>query len=98
MSKTASKVEVRLTDSQKYEIRRENCLERFIVGKSIFKRKITQGLYWALIEKDIADQFTRDERWFMGVKFWDAMKTIGHGIKSSRGSRDYKNTTIGFNQ
>lgn len=56
---------------------------------SAFKRKITQGFYWTSIDKDLANQVLRDERWFCGIKFWDAIKLIDHGAEGIK-------TGIGF--
>ena len=57
---------------------------------SAFKRKITQGFYWTSLDKDLANQVLRDERWFLGIKFWDAIKIIDHG------SGDTKVSGVGF--
>jgi len=68
-----------LETSKEFNTSREECTRGFFSGISLFKRKLTQGLYWTSLDKDLANQFFRDERWFCGIKFWDAMKTIDHG-------------------
>ena len=55
-------------------------IEEFLSESLFFKRKMTQGAFWTFIEKDVANQFFRDERWICGFKFWDAFKLIDHGI------------------
>ena len=70
---------LKFEDKEGFNISREECVTLFHSGGSMFKRKITQGLYWTDLDKDLANQFFRDERWFLGVKFWDGLKTIDHG-------------------
>lgn len=57
------------------------------------KKKITQGLFWSNLDKDIADQFIREEAWLFGIKFIDNIKFINHYVDYS--DKD-KNSKIGF--
>lgn len=71
--------EVKVDNTDSFNNSRRDCIIKFYSGTSMFRRMITQGFYWTAIDKDLANQFIRDERWFLGVKFWDAMKIIDHG-------------------
>jgi hypothetical protein len=82
--------ELKFDGSKEFDDSRKECVEGFVHGISMFKRKITQGLFWTAIDKDLANQYMRDERWLCGIKFWDAMKVIDHGTKSN------KETGLGF--
>lgn len=70
-------------------------IEELISEYSIFKRKMTQGAFWVALEKDLANQFFRDERWLCGIKFWDATKFIDHGFDKDKVS-DNKKKVAGF--
>lgn len=69
---------------------RNNIIKELYGESSIFKRKMTQGAYWTSYDKDLAIQFFRDERWLLGIKFWDATKFIDHGINDSEVSTKKK--------
>jgi hypothetical protein len=56
-------------------------VERFNKKTPLFKRKLTQSLYWTSLDKDLANQFYRDERWFCGFKYCDTVKLIDHGAE-----------------
>ena len=50
-------------------------------NESIFKkRKLSQAAYWTAIDKEIADQYFRDEVWIFGIKVRDEIKVIDHGF------------------
>lgn len=54
-------------------------------SSSIFlKRKMTQAAFWTALDKDLADQLFRDERWIFGIKYKDEIKTIDHGAEKDR--------------
>ena len=65
-----------------FEVNRKDYVKSFTGGNSLFKRKITQSLYWTSLDKDLANQFLRDERWVCGLKFWDAIKVIDHDAEN----------------
>ena len=71
--------ELKFKDSKEFDDSCNLCIEKFSKGSSMFKRKITQGLYWTALDRDLANQFLRDERWLWGMKFWDTVKIIDHG-------------------
>ena len=91
MSRRSEEILERLKfgDLKEFEESRIQYAKRFDQRSwSAFKRKITQGFYWTSIDKDLANQVLRDERWFLGIKFWDAIKIIDHGsgeVKSGVG-------------
>ena len=84
--------ELRYEDVGEFDSSRKEQLNLFTSGAGVFKRKITQGLYWTVIDKDLADQYLRDERWFLGVKFCDILKVIDHGAEEIKND----NKSIGF--
>lgn len=91
MLKKKKMTELKFSDSKEFDKSKDKCVEEFLSGKPTFKRKITQGLYWTAMDKDIANQYIRDERWLWGrIKFWDTIKVINHGVKEG------KESTIGF--
>jgi len=69
---------------------KQECTRLFLSGHSLLRRRITQGFYWTQIDKDLADQFIRDERWILGIKVLDAFKVIDHDADDSA------STGIGF--
>jgi len=74
--------------SKDFDDQRNIITERFSSKGLCFKRKLTQSLYWTSLDKDLANQYWRDERWFMGIKFWDVLKLIDHGaegVNSNKG-------------
>jgi hypothetical protein len=56
-------------------------------GSSIFKHRISQSVFWDKVEKDLADQFFRDERWLFGIKYADEIKFIDHSGLDSNGKK-----------
>ena len=54
--------------------------EEFTIGNVIFRKRFTQGAYWTSLEKDLANQYFRDETWLFGIKLKDAIKFIDHGV------------------
>lgn len=60
----------------------------------LFKKKISQGIYWASLDKDIANQYVREEKWIFGLKYKDELKLIDHGFLNDE---DIKlNRNVGF--
>ena len=53
----------------------------FHIEKAVLKKKFTQGAYWTSLEKDLANQYFRDEVWIFGIKVKDALKFIDHGFE-----------------
>ncbi len=62
---------------------RNTIIKEFYNESPLFKRKMTQGAFWTAFDQELAIQFFRDERWLFGLKFWDAMKFIDHGISEN---------------
>jgi hypothetical protein len=82
--------ELNFDNYKEFKDSRTEYIDKFSSNCSIFRRKITQGLYWTSLDKDLANQVLRDERWFLGIKFWDALKLINHGAD------DANKNNIGF--
>jgi len=57
---------------------RKTIREEFNDSSAVRKTKFTQGLYWTDFDKDLADQFLREEVWLFGIKIRDAIKIIDH--------------------
>jgi hypothetical protein len=49
----------------------------------VFRRKFTQGAYWTSLDKDLANQYFRDEVWFLGIQIKDNLKFIDHGFETN---------------
>lgn len=91
LKRTKRPDELRYEGVEAFDLSRREQTELFKSGMGVFKRKITQGLYWTVIDKDLADQYIRDERWFFGIKFCDILKVIDHGAEEIK-----NNDKIGF--
>lgn len=72
---------------------RQNVIEEFQAESIWHRQRITQGAYWNRIDKDLACQYLRDERWFFRFKYHDEIKLIDHGVNP-----DYETSggSIGF--
>lgn len=70
-----------------------NVMHTEFTKSSVFRKtKLTQGLYWTDFDKDIANQYIREESWFFGIKVSDNLKLIEH----SSGVVNNKKDKIGF--
>lgn len=67
-------------------------LEDYHKSNAFLKKKFSQGAYWTILDKDLANQYFRDEVWFMGVKIKDNIKFIDHGSEEEKNKGG-----IGFN-
>jgi len=79
---------VQALSSKDFDDQRNTIVDSFATTSPFYKRKLTQSLYWTSLDKDLANQFWRDERWLFGVKFWDIIKLIDHGsddLKDAKG-------------
>lgn len=48
-------------------------------SENIFKKvRVTQGLIWTNLDKDLANQYVREEYWIFGIKVRDNIKFIDH--------------------
>jgi hypothetical protein len=65
--------------SKDFDDQRNIIVDKFSREGLCYKRKLTQSLYWTSLDKDLANQYWRDERWFLGIKFCDILKLIDHG-------------------
>jgi hypothetical protein len=79
--------------SKEFDDSRNILVERFTGSLGVYKRRLTQSLYWTSLDKDLANQYWRDERWLFGVKICDIVKLIDHG---SQEENDKFNKIIGF--
>ncbi len=56
-----------------------NGINKEFLSKKPFRRnRITQGLCWTDLDKDLANQYIREEAWLFGWKFRDNLKLIDH--------------------
>ncbi len=78
-------------DSQAFDDYRTGIVEEFHSENIFFKRKLTQGAFWTAIDKELANQYFRDERWLFNFKYKDELKFIDHGTNGS------PVTGVGFN-
>ena len=65
-------------------------LDEFVTESVFRKRKLSQAAYWTALDKEIADQYFRDEVWIFGVKVKDEIKVIDHGFEG------INDKTVGF--
>jgi hypothetical protein len=56
------------------------------------KQRFTQGAFWTELDSNLANQYFRDERWFFGIKYFDELKFIDHGLNIN----NKNNNNIGF--
>lgn len=70
--------ETRISNRRNFDSSRDNIVKEFISSSIFMRRKLTQGAYWTSIDKDLADQYIRDERWIFGMKVRDDLKIIDH--------------------
>lgn len=62
-----------------------NTINEEFLSKPTFRRnKITQGLYWTDLDKDLANQYVREEAWLFGWKYRDNLKLIDHCAKDTK--------------
>lgn len=59
---------------------RRSILGEFESESIFFKKRLTQGLIWTSLDKDLANQYWREERWFYGVKYRDELRIVDHGV------------------
>jgi len=78
--------------SNTYDKLRDTIITEFNHSSVFKKQKLTQGLYWTDFDKDIANQYVREESWFLGIKISDILKLIDH----SSGVTNSKKDKIGF--
>ena len=69
---------------------RDNIIKEFNTESIFFKKKLTQAAFWTIIDKDLANQYFRDERWFFNIKYKDEIKFIDHGVE------ELPKTGVGF--
>ena len=70
--------ETKEINRKRFDNSRDNIVEEFGSTRVFTKRKLTQGAYWTAIDKDLADQYIRDEKWIFGMKVRDELKIIDH--------------------
>jgi hypothetical protein len=81
-----------MIDSKNFNEHRNILSEEFNTESIFYKRKITQGAFWTAIDKDLANQYFRDECWLFNIKYKDELKFIDHGIDINAPT----NSGIGF--
>lgn len=65
--------------SKGFDDYRNNVITEFDSESIFFKSRMTQGLFWTSLDKDLANQMVREERWIFGMKYKDVLKLIDHG-------------------
>ena len=88
MSKRSNIVGVQLKDTENFDDYRNHILdEQDKDTNTLFRRKLSQGAFWTSLDKDLANQYFRDEKWFFGWKYKDEIKLIDHGtaVESKNG-------------
>lgn len=81
-----------LSDVSEFNKNRQDILEEFESSNLLFRRKFTQAAHWISLDKDLANQYFREEKWFCGWKYKDEIKIINHSADSINGT----NLNIGF--
>jgi len=82
MSKILKTQDLKINEKE-FDEYRENINSEFLSGTPMRRNKITQGLFWTDIDKDLANQYVREEAWFFGWKFRDNLKLIDHCAKDT---------------
>ena len=90
MSKKSNIVGFQMINGKSFDDYRNFILEEQQKDNTIFKRKLSQGAFWTALDKDLANQFFRDEKWFFNFKYKDEIKLIDHGVEPN------EKTGIGF--
>jgi hypothetical protein len=74
---------------------RQEIMDEFSSESLWHKQRLTQTAFWTKLDKDVAVQYFRDERWFFGLKYFDEIKLVDHGI-DPKGDSDYNSKGVGF--
>jgi hypothetical protein len=86
--------EIKIVSSKVFDDFRSAMIEEFDDEKFlVFKRKVSQGAFWTMLDKDLANQYFRTEVWLFGVKISDQMKLIDHALDDNGFG---KNSGMGF--
>jgi len=70
-----------IEDKKIFDDLREDIKKEFDSESIFFKRKMSQFAFWTVIDKDLANQYYRDEKWLFGIKYKDELKLIDHGTE-----------------
>jgi len=81
-----------VTTGKGFDDYRNKLIEIFDGSSAVHKKKMTQGLFWTSVDKDLANQMVREERWFLGVKYKDEIRVIDHGTSDD----SISNKGVGF--
>jgi len=74
-----SKIGEQTVSENSFNEHRDFVISDFQGNRSLYKRKMSQGAFWTLLDKDLANQYFRDEKWLFGFKIRDEIKLIDHG-------------------
>jgi hypothetical protein len=74
-------LEIQMMNKKSFDDYRDVIQEDFDTWKTGLRQRSTQGVFWVSSDKDLANQFIREERWFFGFKIKDALKLIDHNVK-----------------
>lgn len=85
------KIEAQRISEKEFDSYRNIITSEFHSEKALRKKKLSQGLYWTSFDKDLANQYVREESWFLGIKIKDNIKLIDHG-----GDNNDKKKSVGF--
>jgi hypothetical protein len=72
---------IQMMNKKAFDDYRDVIQEEFISKGAIHKKRLTQGVYWVSSEKDLANQYVREEKWFFGIKMKDDLKLVDHNIR-----------------
>lgn len=87
-------LEVQMMNKKSFDDYRDAVQEEFFSIGAISKKRVTQGVYWISSEKDLANQYVREEKWFFGIKMKDDLRLVDHNIKEDL--EIIKNAKVGF--
>jgi hypothetical protein len=74
-------LEIQMMNKKSFDDYRDVIQEDFSTWKTGFRQKSSQGVFWISSDKDLANQFVRNEVWLFGFKIKDSLRLIDHNIK-----------------
>lgn len=87
------KIATQKINSKAFDDYRDFINQEFLTETVFKKKRLTQGLFWTDFDKDLANQYIREEVWIFGIKIADSIKLIDHCTENNDGK---KNVKIGF--
>lgn len=86
------KIEKQRINEKAFDDYRDILNQEFLSEKPFRRNRVTQGLFWTDLEKDLANQYVREEAWIFGWKYRDNLKLVDHCADNE----DNKTSRIGF--